>query len=205
MKRLSSVLVLAGILAAFSTLCQTANAVTLNFQTTSQTLTGLGLDPNYPNSDYDHMILGGQTGSVTLNPGDTVLADINSLRFETGYNRYSAAGPFSYSILRDMTVGAQTLSLAQPLDVLIGASDTFHVLDGNPVVFNVSPGLNLEVTPLGRPAITVADNWQGTLQAQFRLIQQPTAPASVPEPGVLQFSAVLGLFGLGLLKLRRTR
>lgn len=204
MKQLSGLLVLAGVCAALLSVGQAANAVTFTFQTTSQTLTELGLDPSFPNSDYDHMLVGGMTGSVTVDPGAPVVVDVNSLTFEAGPNRYNVAGPFLYDILRDMTIGSQTQSLAQLLEVSIGYSDSFVIHEGNPVVFaGISPGMNLEVTPLGVSASNISDTWNGHLQAQFRLVEAPTAPASVPEPGVVQFSAALGMCGLGLLRLRR--
>ena len=111
-------------------LVDNAKADIVSWATGGAQLTQVG-NWGYPGSPYDIITLIAASGSLTLDPGTPKDVVVNPLTFEVGVNS-NQAWTDTDVITRDITVNGVTksLSLSNPVDVVVSYSDTLHVYEG---------------------------------------------------------------------------
>jgi hypothetical protein len=167
-----------------------ANAVTM---TTSgaPTQSSLGLDPNFPNSTYDQLVIG-SNGGVTLGlPGTYTF---NEMDFIVGYNAYVPQAGYSYSFSETVNFGGGPQGVTVPFTVDISSSDTITITGGQSFSYG---GYNVVVNPFSQ-TYPNGDNYFN-LTAQ---VTQPFGTSAVPESSTWAMM-ILGFLGVGFMAYRR--
>jgi hypothetical protein len=111
--------IVAAVLVSITSLVQ---ASSVSFTTGNAYVTKLGLAPNYPNSDFDHLRVAGLDGTIT----GSGIYNLANLTFEVGYNAYV---PLTNSggIDVDFAIGGTHATLTLPYTININVSDTLRL------------------------------------------------------------------------------
>jgi hypothetical protein len=168
-------LIVACVFLSLVALADNASADLVEWETGKAQLIQVG-NWGYPGSPWDIVTFAAASGSLTLEFGTPMVVPVNSVTFEVGVNS-DAVWTDTRVMTRDITVNGVTksLSLSNPIDVVISFSDTLHVYEGPSVTFG-----NIRVTPLGWGTYALV-NGGGLMtslvpvSARFELVPAPAA------------------------------